>query len=255
MSQEVEQLSREFLKTATQTEKRMRNIFLGSMALSVLVFLHFIFLSRENTLVQRILVVSFPALFLWSLVITGYAFSTLWKVAEDRKGLLMDQMMTDAMTGLKSLTYMRHLLQNEMDKAIETADPPQLLYLDLESLEVVNRDFGHTVGDIVLKEIAKMVEGRVPTGATVGRLAGDEFIVLMPETDADRAKGVAETVVRSIEDYDLDLGKRGHIDYIGCRPAVMECPRDAASPDEAIAMLQQAVAIEARKRDLQPQTA
>jgi diguanylate cyclase (GGDEF)-like protein len=240
MAMEVEKLSMEYLERTGTLERRMRNIFLGSMALSLLVFLHFVFLIYRGGGSTSILRISFPALFLWSLTITGYAFYTMWRVSDERRELLEDRVLRDPKTGARSLTFIKNMLEKELERALQTRQSTAVIYVDLEKLDVVNQKFGHTVGDIVLREITKVIDVCAPTGGVVGHVAGDEFVVVLPGTSSADAQAVADDIAVGVRGYTLDLGKRGMLDFLGCQVGVVAFPDDAGFPDEIISIAQQA---------------
>lgn len=212
----------------------MRNIFLGSMALSLLVFFHFVFITVRGTTLAGMVRVSFPAMFLWSLMMTGYAFYSLWRLAEERRQLLHERLATDSKTGTRSLEYMKSLLRKECERSEQAGQPLSVLYVDLKNLDLVNHRFGHTVGDIVLKEAAKIVQGRVGLDGVVGRVGGDEFVVVLPGVDAQKARELSDEIGHGVRGYRLDLLKKGQVDFLECSIGIVARPTEGATPEEII---------------------
>ena len=230
----------DYLEAAGATEKRLKNIFLGGLFLSALVILHLVFLARGDWTASKILMLSFPPILLWSFAVTGYAFYSLWCLNREKGTILAKKTTIDPVTGVKSLEYTRSLLQKLYERGIETEQPTAVLYVDLEKIDVVNNKFGHSVGDIVLRGVANAIEHNAPEGSVVGRVAGDEFVVILPGTKARKAKSAALAITQAVTEFKLDLGKRGQVDFLGCKIGVIGCPKSCGLADEVIRLAQQA---------------
>ena len=83
MNFDVDGLSLDRLRATEQAEVRLRRIFIGSLAVCVLVLTHLAFLPSPKGMLQAIVSVSFPPLLLWSLTLAAYAFFTLWVIAKE----------------------------------------------------------------------------------------------------------------------------------------------------------------------------
>jgi len=238
------------IEATGKLEVRMRNIFLGSLLLSALLVLHLVFLARHGPVIglDTIVRISFPSLLLWSLTMTAYAFASLWAISSGRRATLEHMAVTDQRTGVKSLEYIRYFLQQEYEKGLRSGQLPAILYVDLQNLDVVNRRFGHTVGDIALKGVAQTIERQVRSQDAVGRVAGDEFVVILPETTVSRAESVASAIEKAVGQYRLDLANKGQVDFLGCRVGVIACTREAGFADEIISVAQKAASESAIRR-------
>ena len=81
----------------------------------------------------------------------------------------------------------------------KTAAPISLIMMDIDHFKKINDTFGHATGDKVLKAVCQRMEANVRPQDVVGRLGGEEFAVLLPETDADIGQIVAERLRRALE--------------------------------------------------------
>jgi diguanylate cyclase (GGDEF)-like protein len=107
----------------------------------------------------------------------------------------------DALTGLVNRREFERRLQEAMDSA-QTGDAAHALcYLDLDRFKVVNDTCGHTAGDNMLREVASIIKDAVRDSDTVGRIGGDEFALLLVGCPLEKARQIADDVVRSVNDY------------------------------------------------------
>jgi diguanylate cyclase (GGDEF)-like protein/PAS domain S-box-containing protein len=107
----------------------------------------------------------------------------------------------DALTGLVNRREFERRLREAMDSA-QTGDATHALcYLDLDRFKVVNDTCGHTAGDNMLREIATILKEAVRDSDTAGRIGGDEFALLLVGCPLDKARQIADDVVRAVNDY------------------------------------------------------
>jgi diguanylate cyclase (GGDEF)-like protein/PAS domain S-box-containing protein len=107
----------------------------------------------------------------------------------------------DALTGLVNRREFERRLREAMDSA-QTGDATHALcYLDLDRFKVVNDTCGHTAGDNMLREVATILKEAVRDSDTAGRIGGDEFALLLVGCPLDKARQIADDVVRSVNDY------------------------------------------------------
>ena len=104
------------------------------------------------------------------------------------------QALTDALTGLPNHRAIMDQLSKEIERTRRYDRPLALLFFDADRFKHVNDTYGHAVGDIVLCQISERVGNTLRGGDTVGRFGGEEFVVLLPETDADEANVIAERI-------------------------------------------------------------
>jgi diguanylate cyclase (GGDEF)-like protein len=140
----------------------------------------------------------------------------------------------DSVTGVRNLAYLEERLRQFEQHARETLRPSIVIYIDLVNLEQVNRDFGYTTGDIVLKTIAQLIVRSARNCDIVGRVVGDEFAVVLPDSTIRDAETVSQKVRGQIKEFHMDLGRRGTIDYLSCKIGTAVFPTDGPSPEAVI---------------------
>jgi diguanylate cyclase (GGDEF)-like protein/PAS domain S-box-containing protein len=107
----------------------------------------------------------------------------------------------DPLTGLVNRREFERRLQEAMDSAQTGNVGHALCFLDLDRFKTVNDTCGHTAGDNMLREVATLIKEAVRDSDTAGRLGGDEFALLLVGCPLDKARQIADDVVRSVNDY------------------------------------------------------
>ena len=107
---------------------------------------------------------------------------------------------TDALTGLANRGHFLALAKLELSRSIRYGNPLSVLMLDADMFKTVNDRYGHAVGDKALQKLAQVCRDTLREVDIIGRLGGEEFAVLLPETDRSMAVEVAERVRRAVAD-------------------------------------------------------
>jgi two-component system cell cycle response regulator len=110
----------------------------------------------------------------------------------------IDMAVTDALTGLHNRRYMESQLQGMMEQADARGRPLAIQILDIDHFKAINDTHGHDAGDDVLREFAERVRANVRGIDLVCRMGGEEFVVVMPDTDSALARLVGERVRQRI---------------------------------------------------------
>ncbi len=105
---------------------------------------------------------------------------------------LAEQASRDPMTGIYNRSYFRDVLARELARAMRYGDALAVLMIDQDHFKRINDEFGHAAGDRAICMVADRLASSLRDGDILARYAGDEFCVLLPNTDRDRALVVAE---------------------------------------------------------------
>ncbi len=129
---------------------------------------------------------------------------TLWQQEHTD---LMDVATRDELTQLQNRRFYYERLHAELEQATSRGTPLSLLMIDVDDLKGINDEFGHLVGDIVLRKFASVLNGAAGEVYATARLGGDEFAVIMPGADRREADRLSERVWRQLAEgpvYETD---------------------------------------------------
>jgi diguanylate cyclase (GGDEF)-like protein len=163
----------------------------------------------------------------------------------DLKEQLRHQTLHDALTGLPNRTLFLDRARQAVEIAQRTQAWPAVLYLDLDGFKPVNDEYGHDVGDAVLRTIATRLRGCLRPADTAARLGGDEFAVLLGGPLDDQAVSRIVDRIRAQFDVPVDLGE-GHVAKIGASIGISVGGPDTEDADRLIR--QSDIAMYAAKR-------
>jgi diguanylate cyclase (GGDEF)-like protein/PAS domain S-box-containing protein len=123
----------------------------------------------------------------------------------DQRRMLEEEIKTiaysDSLTGLGNRRGFYEMGKAEIARCLRYDRPLSVVMFDIDRFKAINDDFGHLAGDEVLKGIGDCVKATVRDSDLKARWGGDEFILMLPETDAHHAKELAERLLKTLEGY------------------------------------------------------
>lgn len=138
-------------------------------------------------------------------VIVCVVMALLWQFVHVRKQAVSERLLHaarveylayhDGLTGLPNRSLLSKIQNQAIAQARRYNHSVSILFLDLDGFKQVNDTFGHAAGDDLLQEVAQRLKNCLRTSDTVARVGGDEFVVLLPETDGE---GYVTTVAQKI---------------------------------------------------------
>ncbi len=122
----------------------------------------------------------------------------------------IEMAITDGLTGLHNRRYMESHLETLAEQAANRSKPLALMMLDIDFFKAINDTYGHDCGDDVLREFAVRIRKSIRGIDLACRYGGEEFVIVMPETDLKVASMVAERLRRAIagEAFAIDKGSK-----------------------------------------------
>jgi len=127
----------------------------------------------------------------------------------------LDQMralaLKDSLTGILNRRAIFETAENELDRAHRENSSMSILMADLDHFKTINDRFGHAAGDLALKLAVDTIVKNLRPYDHVGRWGGEEFLILLPNTESKEAFQIAERLRLMIERAEMDLGGGGEL--------------------------------------------
>jgi diguanylate cyclase (GGDEF)-like protein len=111
----------------------------------------------------------------------------------------------DPLTGIVNRQTILSRLETEIERAGRYHHSLSIALLDIDHFKRINDSYGHTAGDLVLRAVAQAIQGSVRRVDVPGRYGGEEFVVMLPETDVDAAARIAEKIRRIVGNVQVTL--------------------------------------------------
>ena len=134
---------------------------------------------------------------------------------------------TDPLTGLANYRHLLEAFNREVERSGRTGRPVSLLLLDLDGLKKINDTHGHVVGSRALCRLALVLQQQCRLNDTAARHGGDEFAVVLPETEAESARNLARRVAERLD-------KDPEEPRVSFSFGVASCPQDGRTFDQVL---------------------
>lgn len=107
----------------------------------------------------------------------------------------------DGLTQIHNKRYLYEALERELIRARRHERPLSVVMFDIDFFKRINDQFGHLAGDHVLREVAKVIQGRIRRDEVFARYGGEEFVIVLPETPLEGATALAENLRQRVEEH------------------------------------------------------
>lgn len=158
----------------------------------------------SNALFYIYITTTIPVVFAVFGFILGHLRDKVFSQKSDLERLavrLKHQSMTDDVTGLYNHRHILVEIEREVERANRYGRILSGMMIDIDDFKKVNDQYGHLSGDLLLREVAQLLEQSIRKVDILGRYGGDEFLVILPESTFEAAKVVAERVQRNFQGH------------------------------------------------------
>ena len=155
-------------------------------------------LLKETRHTRLIILLSAVSLIGFLIAITYFMTLRLARDLKKAQNRLQSMALTDELTGLNNRRQVLARLDEEFQRATRLGESLSLIFLDIDHFKNINDTYGHPFGDLVLTRIAERMQSCVRFYDIVGRVGGEEFLIVAPATPPDEAISLAERIIAAI---------------------------------------------------------
>ncbi|WP_246938736.1 GGDEF domain-containing protein [Bacillus pinisoli] len=178
--------------------------FIYSIASNIIiVFSAFTFLVKDTEKLMTVLTY-YGAISLFGGVIMFYISEYVARSNENYR-FLKESAERDFLTGLNNVRQFDAIWNTHVQNAIDREERLSILLIDIDHFKHINDTYGHPVGDIVLKELGKVLIQSTRSFDTVSRNGGEEFSIILPDCPNSQARDIAERVRKAVEKHTFNV--------------------------------------------------
>ena len=177
---------------------------------------------------------------LTALVLLAYVATVIAREQRRARDAAVRLSTVDPLTGLFNRTFFFAAVDREIARSLRSTRGFCLLMMDLDELKTINDRYGHYFGDQVLRGVGEVIRSGVRKIDTAARYGGDEFVVLLPETDPTGAWVLAEKVRIGVTELDVDRRRQRAIPA-SISVGVVSFPDDGQTSDQLMISADQAM--------------
>ncbi|UCE77260.1 MAG: sensor domain-containing diguanylate cyclase, partial [Gammaproteobacteria bacterium] len=159
-------------------------------------------------------------------VLLAFGVGALALAVRARGNAIQHMANTDALTGVLSRHALMRQAASEMQRAQRYGRPLSFIMLDIDNFKKVNDTWGHACGDVVLVEVSKHVRALVRSSDMLGRIGGEEFAIVAPETNRAQAATLAEHIRAGIMNLVIEFNREHIARTMSCGVAELQTEGD-----------------------------
>jgi diguanylate cyclase (GGDEF)-like protein len=141
---------------------------------------------------------------------------------------------TDNLTGLYNHRSLHDILDGEIRRSVRTGRPLAILMMDVDGFKLFNDTYGHREGDDILKRVADVLRRQFGEKGIAGRYGGDEFMVILPDTDRESAAHFSSELLKALSKERVRPRRGGELPIV-LKIGLAVCPEDSKHKEEIIA--------------------
>ncbi|TDO84360.1 diguanylate cyclase (GGDEF)-like protein [Halanaerobium saccharolyticum] len=194
---------------------------------------------KISNISYRIMLTVLAAVLIISLIVIKFLHKASVKIVESLRKELEEKTKeaeTDEMLGIYNRSKFNQELNREIDRAKRYNNSLSLIMIDIDYFKEFNDNFGHHVGDEILKKIVSIVREKIRKHDILARYGGDEFMLICPETELQEAEMLAERLNRAIDSYNCE-----HDNNLSCSFGVAEFKAGQNAKESLIKRVDQAL--------------
>ena len=161
-------------------------------------------------------------------------FSNEIKQLRERVDSLTELVRTDALTGLYNFRFFKETIALEMERTRRGTQPLSMILLDVDHFKKFNDKWGHDIGNHALVHISNLIKIAIRKLDFGCRFGGEEFVILLPNTDLKQAVSVADRLRELIETVPINIEDRGSVTLTASLGTDEFTSRNSESCDEFI---------------------
>lgn len=147
-----------------------------------------------------------------------------------RRSRILDSVVSrDSLTGLLKHTRIKELLDTEVERVRRSGSALAVAMIDLDRFKAVNDNYGHQSGDAVLKSLARLLRERLRSADSAGRYGGEEFLAILPDTDAEGARRVMDEIREAFVGLEHESGVNDQVFQVTLSVGIAEFRGDVSA--------------------------
>ena len=197
-----------------QVERSIKRVFFGACVLSLLLLVLLVSRVAPWHALERSHFLLYVSLLVWAFAVICYSFYSLMQLTRKVHRNLAEKSYTDQLTGLRNFRYLQEQLNDEVQRVQRYGGQLGVLFLDLDKFKQVNDSYGHNVGNRVLRKTAQCIAEQIRAVDVIGRVGGDEFVILLPETGREEARRLGQRLCRAVHEHSVSVGNDEKVDFV-----------------------------------------
>ena len=146
---------------------------------------------------------------------------------------------TDGLTGLFNRKHIMELLDREISRSIRYSRPVSVLMLDIDHFKNINDTHGHQTGDVMMRQLADLLHTMVRDSDCVGRYGGEEFLIVLHDSDAQSGAEAAERIRQKVQELEVTINREKISVTVSI--GIASCPKYGKDADAVICAADEAL--------------